>query len=87
MHDLMKNTSMLLTIIGVILTVMAIIVLVKLNNIKEKVDLYSSMHNKCREKMIANYLIDSEYDEYKQNNKEKDDIKKIAINSIEKNKV
>jgi hypothetical protein len=49
MHDLVKHTNTLLTIIGGLLSVAVIFILIKLNTIKEKIEMNSSLHNKCRD--------------------------------------
>ncbi len=70
MHDLAKHTNIILTIIGGLLTIVAVLILIKLNTIKEKVEMNSSLYNKYREELQQEFIINSEYCDYDQNLKE-----------------
>ena len=51
MHDLVRHTNIILTIIGELLAIVAVLILIKLNTIKEKVEMNSSLCNKYREEL------------------------------------
>jgi predicted Holliday junction resolvase-like endonuclease len=70
MHDLAKHTNIILTIIGGLLTIVAVLILIKLNTIKEKVEKNSSLYNKYREELQQECVNKSEYCDYHQNLKE-----------------
>lgn len=59
------ETSLLLSIIGALVSVVGIMVWKKLNTIEEKVDQNAAMHHKCREELPQKFATKEELREHK----------------------